>query len=189
MLSIRYFLVNPDIFWTFYKAVMLKPDAKPNAGHHALTRLQQQGKLKAIVTQNIDGLHQAAGSTQVLELHGTVHRNTCLRCGKVFTLADVLAQPGTPHCDCGGILRPDIVFYGEPLNPAITEQAISAIEQCDLLIVGGTSLTVYPAAGLLNFRGNAKLALINLDQTPFDQRADLVIRDNIAISLGAAIPL
>ena len=188
MLSIRYFLNQPDEFWHFYRTVMLHPEAKPNAGHYALARLEQQGKLKATVTQNIDGLHQDAGSRRVYELHGTVRRNLCLSCGKTYGLDTILAQQGTPHCTCGGMLRPDIVFYGEPLNSDVMDEALRAVMDCDLLIVGGTSLTVYPAAGLLNYRREAKLALINRDATPYDQRADLVVRDPIAAALDAAIP-
>ena len=188
MLSIRFFLNRPAAFWAFYREVMLHPDAKPNAGHYALARLERQGKLKAIVTQNIDGLHQDAGSQRVFELHGSVRRNLCLACGKVYGLETVLAQEGTPRCECGGTLRPDIVFYGEPLDATVMEEAMRAVMKCDLLIVGGTSLTVYPAAGLLGYRNGAKLALINRDETPFDQRADLVVRENLAAVLDAAVP-
>lgn len=188
MLSIGFFRSQPDAFWQFYKAVMLYPDAKPNAGHSALARLEAQGKLKAVLTQNIDGLHQAAGSQNVYELHGSVLRNSCLRCGKTYGLPAVLAQKGTPHCQCGGMLRPDIVFYGEMLDDTVMEAAIRAVSRCDLLIVGGTSLTVYPAAGLLQYRGaNAKLALLNRDPTPYDRYADLVVRENIASALDGAI--
>ena len=188
MLSIRYFVNRPDDFWAFYKSVMLYPNAEPNRAHYALARLEKQGKLKAVVTQNIDGLHQKAGSKNVLELHGTVLQNTCLQCGKRYGLDDVLAREGTPHCECGGTLRPDIVLYGEPLNDRVMDAAIRAVMDCDLLIVGGTSLVVYPAAGLLGYRRGAKLALINRDETPFDNRADLVIRDSIAQVLDDAIP-
>ena len=188
MLSIRFFLNHPDDFWRFYKDVMLYPDAKPNAGHYALARLEKQGKLKAVVTQNIDGLHQAAGSQTVYELHGSVRRNLCLACGKAYGLPYVLQQEGTPHCACGGLIRPDIVFYGEPLNNDVMDDAIRAVMKCDLLLVGGTSLTVYPAAGLLNYRRGAHLALINRDETPFDRRADLVVRDGIAEALNEAVP-
>lgn len=188
MLSLRFFLNHPDAFWAFYKQVLLHPEAKPNAGHFALARLEARGKLKATVTQNIDSLHQDAGSQTVFELHGTVRRNLCMACGEVFGLPYALSQEGTPHCPCGGTLRPDIVFYGEPLNRDVMDAAIRAVMKCDLLIVGGTSLSVYPAAGLLNYRGGAKLALINLEETPFDQRANLVVRKPIAATLAAAIP-
>ncbi|MDD3214734.1 MAG: NAD-dependent protein deacylase [Eubacteriales bacterium] len=187
MLSIGFFRSRPDDFWRFYKNVMLYPKAKPNAGHLALARLEKQGKLKKVITQNIDGLHQAAGSRDVCEVHGSVHRNSCLACGKTYDLAYVLSQQGTPRCTCGGMLRPDIVFYGEPLDADVMEAAVRAVTRCDLLIVGGTSLTVYPAAGLLDYRRGAKLALVNRDETPFDQRADLVVRDSIAQVLDAAI--
>ena len=187
MLSIRFFLNQPAAFWAFYRDVMLHPDAKPNAGHYALARLERQGKLKAILTQNIDGLHQDAGSQRVFELHGSVRRNLCLACGKVMGLEPVLGQQGVPKCECGGTLRPDIVFYGEPLDATVMDEAIRAVMKCDLLIVGGTSLTVYPAAGLLGYRREAKLVLINRDETPFDQRADLVVRDNLAAVLDAAV--
>jgi len=187
MLSIGYFHSHPDEFWRFYKDVMLYPDAKPNAGHYALARLEKRGKLKAVVTQNIDGLHHDAGSAAVYELHGTVLRNPCLKCGKVYDLKYVLSCEGTPRCACGGLLRPDIVFYGEQLNEAVVETAVRAIEDCDLLIVGGTSLTVYPAAGLLNYRRGAKLALINRDETAYDGQADLVIHESTAAVLDAAV--
>jgi NAD-dependent deacetylase len=188
MLSIRFFLNHPDDFWQFYKKVMLYPDAKPNAGHYALARLERQGKLRAVVTQNIDGLHQDAGSHVVYELHGSVRRNLCMSCGKVYELQYVLEQEGTPHCKCGGLIRPDIVFYGEPLNNDVMDRAIRAVMKCDLLLVGGTSLTVYPAAGLLNYRREASLALINREETPFDRLANIVVRDGIADALDAAIP-
>jgi NAD-dependent deacetylase len=188
MLSIDFFRRDPDAFWSFYKSVMLYPDAKPNAGHFALARLEKQGRLKAVLTQNIDGLHQDAGSRNVLELHGTVRRNLCLRCGKAYDLAYALAQPGTPRCACGGTLRPDIVFYGETLDDRVLSAAVRAVERCDLLIVGGTSLRVYPAAGLVEYRRGAKLALLNRDGTPYDRRADLIVRDSVAQALDAAVP-
>lgn len=195
MLSINYFMDHTDDFWKFYKDVMLYPDAKPNAAHYALARLERQGKLKAVVTQNIDGLHQAAGSKRVLELHGTVHNNSCVECRKRYTLGDVLCQKGTPHCCgtelciCEGVIRPDIVMYGEQLDEKVLSAAISAIMDADLLIVGGTSLVVNPAAGLIGYRNRAAtLALINRDATPYDGMAQLVLRDNIAEVLDAVIP-
>ena len=189
MLSIQYFARHPDDFWEFYRSVMLYPDAKPNAAHLALARLEKAGKLSAIVTQNIDELHQRAGSRHVLELHGTVYRNSCTRCGKVYDLRRVLDSEGTPRCDCGGLLRPDIVMYGEPLDDEVIDAAVHAIRECDLLLVGGTSLVVYPAAGLLTYRRpGAKLVLINRDSTSFDEGADLVIRQNIAQVLDETIP-
>ena len=187
MLSIGYYQSHPDDFWRFYRHVMLYPDAKPNAGHTALARLERQGKLAAVVTQNIDGLHQAAGSRRVYEVHGTVLRNPCVKCGKVYGLPYVLAAEGSPRCICGGLLRPDIVFYGEQLDADVLDSAILAIANCDLLIVGGTSLTVYPAAGLLNYRRGAKLALINREATAYDRQADLVIHESIAAVLDGAV--
>lgn len=190
MLHIRYFLTFPDEFWTFYKNVMLYPDAKPNAAHAALARLEAAGKLDCVLTQNIDGLHQAAGSQKVLELHGSVHRNTCTRCGRHFDLVWVLRQPGTPHCPCGGLVRPDVVLYGEPLDEEVLEGAVHAVRGCDLMIVGGTSLVVHPAAGLVVYlRAGVPLALINRDETPYDGLATLVIRENIAQVLDEAVRL
>lgn len=188
MLSLRYFLNHPDTFWDFYRAVLLHPEARPNAGHRALARLEAQGRLKALITQNIDGLHQQAGSQTVYELHGSVHRNLCMACRRPYTLGDVLAGHGAPRCACGGLVRPDVVLYGEPLDSAVMDAAIRAVMKCDLLIVGGTSLAVYPAAGLLNYPTQARLALINLEETPFDRRADLLIRGGIAAALDAAVP-
>lgn len=195
MLSLRYFLNHVDDFWRFYKDVMLYPDAKPNAAHYALVRLEKQGKLKAILTQNIDGLHQAAGSKNVIELHGTVHQNTCMRCHKRYPLSYVLKQKGTPHCEgepgkpCDGVIRPDIILYGEPLKERVLDESVRAVMNGDLLLVGGTSLMVNPAAGLIGYRARGVgLALINRDATPYDSLAQLVIRDNIAQVLDAAIP-
>lgn len=188
MLSLRFFLNQPDAFWAFYRSVLLHPDAQPNASHRALARLEAQGRLKALITQNIDGLHQQAGSRNVYELHGTVHRNLCMACRRPFTLREVLAGEGAPRCACGGLVRPDVVLYGEPLDNAVMDAAIRAVMKCDLLIIGGTSLAVYPAAGLLNYPTAARLALINLEETPFDRRADLLIRAGIAATLDAAIP-
>ena len=189
MLSIDYFERHRDEFWNFYKHVMLYPNAKPNAAHFALARLEKRGALKAVLTQNIDGLHQAAGSQNVLELHGTALRNSCLRCGHVHGLSHVLASEGSPVCEkCGGPLRPNIVFYGESLDDAVMTAAMRAVSRCDLLLVGGTSLTVYPAAGLLNYcQPGVRVALLNRDATPFDDRADLVIHDSIAQVLDAAV--
>ncbi len=191
MLSLRYFQEHTDAFWAFYKSVMLYPDARPNPAHFALARLEKQGKLKALLTQNIDGLHQAAGSRNVVELHGSVHSNICLTCGRRYPLAYVLKGEGTPRCEapCGGVLRPEIVLYGEALDEAVLDTAIRAVMNCDLLIVGGTSLVVHPAAGLVGYRRpGVPLALINRDETPFDGRARLVIRQNIARVLSEAIP-
>ena len=188
MLSHGYFMRHTDAFWAFYKKVMLYPDAKPNAAHLALSRLEEMGKLKAVITQNIDGLHQAAGSRNVLELHGTVHVNSCMRCGEKYGLDAVLAQEGTPRCHCGGAIKPDVVLYGESLDDQVITQALSAIRSCDLLIVGGTSLVVHPAAGFITYcRAGTPLVLINRDETAYDERADVIIRENIAQVLEEAI--
>jgi len=189
MLSHGYFMRQPEGFWQFYKEVMLYPDAEPNGAHRALARLEKQGKLKAVLTQNIDGLHQAAGSEQVLELHGSVHRNSCMRCHARYTLADVLAQEGVPVCPlCGGMIKPDVVLYGEPLDESVIDGALDAIRKCDLLIVGGTSLVVHPAAGFIAYRRkDVPLVLINRDATAYDGEAQLVIRENIAGVLEEAI--
>lgn len=188
MLSIRFFLNQPDAFWNFYRQTIFHPEAKPNAGHAALARLERQGRLKAVVTQNIDGLHQRAGSRRVIELHGSVWRNRCMACGRTFAPEQRPAGEGAPHCPCGGVLRPDIVLYGEPLDPAVLEEAIRTVGTSDLLIVGGTSLSVYPAAGLTRYRGQARFVLINRDPTPFDDAADLIVRDELAQALDEAVP-
>ena len=189
MLSHRYFLRHTESFWRFYKNVMLYPDARPNAAHRALAALEQAGKLKAVITQNIDGLHQAAGSQKVLELHGTVHRNFCMRCGQPYGLSEILSQEDVPVCSrCGGGLKPDVVLYGEQLDSEVLGEAIWQMERCDLLIVGGTSLMVQPAAGLITCRRSATpLVLINRDETPYDDQADLIVRGNIAQVLDEAV--
>ncbi|MBR5545652.1 MAG: NAD-dependent protein deacylase [Clostridia bacterium] len=190
MLSHGYFMRHEDVFWAFYKNVMLYPDAQPNAAHRALKRLEEQGKLSAILTQNIDGLHQLAGSSRVYELHGTVHRNYCMRCGEMVDLAYVAEAEGTPKCPvCGQRLKPDVVLYGENLDDDVVADALAAIRKCDLLIVGGTSLVVQPAAGMIMYRRpSCKLALINRDETPYDDHADLVIHHDLGAVLDAVIP-
>ena len=190
ILSHTYYERYPEKFFAFYRAKLLCEGAKPNAAHLKLTEWEKEGKLKAVITQNIDGLHQAAGSRKVLELHGSVHRNTCMRCGRQFDLAWVLSQEGTPHCPCGGLVRPDVVLYGEPLDDEVLEAAVRAVRGCDLLIVGGTSLVVHPAAGLVGYlRAGVPLVLINRDETPYDSLAALVIRENIAEVLDEAVQL
>ena len=188
ILSHSFFFSHTAEFYRFYRDKMLCLTAKPNAAHLALARLEQRGKLKAIVTQNIDGLHQAAGSKQVFELHGSVHRNHCLKCGKFYTAEDIEKSTGVPRCTCGGLIKPDVVLYEEGLDQKCLMGAIQAIAQADLLIVGGTSLTVYPAAGLLQYYGGNRLVLINRDATPLDGQANLVFRDPIGQVLGAAVP-
>ena len=188
ILSHSFFFSHTAEFYRFYRDKMLCLTAKPNAAHLALARLEQRGKLSAIVTQNIDGLHQAAGSKRVFELHGSVHRNHCLQCGKFYTAEDIEKSTGVPRCTCGGLIKPDVVLYEEGLDQKCLMGAIQAIAQADLLIVGGTSLTVYPAAGLLQYYGGNRLVLINRDATPMDGQANLVFRDPIGQVLGAAVP-
>ncbi|MBP3645424.1 MAG: NAD-dependent protein deacylase [Clostridia bacterium] len=189
MLSHGYFVHHTESFWRFYKNVMLYPDALPNDAHRVLAMLEHEGKLKAVLTQNIDGLHQLAGSKNVLELHGTVHRNFCMRCGHQYDLSDILSQEDVPRCmHCGGLLKPDVVLYGEQLDSDVLEESIRQIEMCDLLIVGGTSLMVHPAAGLISYRRRGvPLVLINRDETPYDGMANLILRGNIAQVLKAAV--
>ncbi len=185
ILSHSFFERNPEEFYRFYREKMLMPDAEPNPAHLKLAELEQAGRLSAIVTQNIDGLHQKAGSRAVYELHGSVHRYTCRSCGRRYTLEDIRKTSGIPTCACGGIIKPDVVLYGEPLDEDTVSEAIQAIEQADMLIVGGTSLSVYPAAGLLRYYRGGRLVLINRDPTPYDERADLLIGDAIGKVLGA----
>ena len=184
ILSRRFFEEQPEEFFRFYRDKMLYPDAKPNAAHRALARWEQADRLRAVVTQNIDGLHQAAGSRNVLELHGSVHRNHCMRCGAFYALEDILRTNGVPRCTCGGVIKPDVVLYEEPLDSDTMDAALRAIRAADLLIVGGTSLNVYPAAGLLRYFGGDTLAVINKTPTPADRSADLVIQDAIGRVMG-----
>lgn len=185
ILSHTFFMRQTDEFYRFYQNKMLFPDAKPNKAHLALAKLEEQGKLKAVITQNIDGLHQAAGSREVLELHGSVLRNYCSRCGKFYDLPYVMAAEGTPHCEaCGGVVKPDVVLYEEGLDNDVLNKSIEYIRRADVLIVGGTSLTVYPAAGLIDYYRGHKLVLINKSATPRDAVADLVISEPIGETLG-----
>lgn len=179
IISHTFYKRNPKEFYRFYKNKMLFPEAKPNAAHLALAKLEQQGKLKAVITQNIDGLHQAAGSKEVLELHGSIHRNYCTRCGKFFDLKAIMAMDGVPYCECRGIIKPDVVLYEEGLDQQTLQKAVSYIAHADVLIVGGTSLTVYPAAGLVDYYHGSKLVLINKSVTPMDNQANLVISGKI----------
>lgn len=187
IISHSYYLQKPEAFYRFYKDRMIFPDAKPNPAHRALAKLEEQGRLKAVITQNIDGLHQMAGSRKVLELHGSIHRNYCTRCGRFYGLQYVLDSEGIPRCSCGGIVKPDVVLYEEGLDNAVIEESISCIRQADLMIVGGTSLVVYPAAGLLDFYRGKHLVLINRSATSRDSQADLVISDPIGQVLSAAV--
>ncbi len=184
ILSHTFFRQQPEEFFRFYRQKLLCPEAKPNPAHLALARLEQAGRLTAVITQNIDGLHQAAGSRRVLELHGSVHRNYCTRCRKSYSMEHMLHTQGIPRCTCGGIIKPDVVLYEESLNEDVLQAAVEALEQADLLIIGGTSLAVYPAAGLISCYRGGKLVLINRDATPRDAMADLVLREPIGQVLG-----
>ena len=184
IISHSFFVSNTEEFYRFYKKKMLCLDAKPNAAHKKLAELEEQGKLTAVVTQNIDGLHQAAGSKNVHELHGSVHRNYCMKCGAAHSVGQLLkarvqSSDGIPRCQCGGIIKPDVVLYEESLDGDVLEAAVRAIAQADLMIIAGTSLAVYPAAGLLQYFNGSHLAIINRDPTPSDAQADLCLRANI----------
>ena len=179
ILSHTFYEANPEEFFRFYHAKMLCPDAQPNAAHLKLAQWEGQGKLRAVITQNIDGLHQKAGSRTVHELHGSVHRNFCEKCGKFHTFDHVFHNPGVPRCECGGIVKPDVVLYEEGLDQDTIEKSVRAISEADVLIIGGTSLNVYPAAGLINYYRGHKLVLINKSPVARDLVADLVIRDPI----------
>lgn len=179
ILSHSFFFSKTEYFYKFYKEKMLALDIEPNAAHKKLAELEQMGKLKAVVTQNIDGLHQKAGSRCVYELHGSVWRNYCMKCRKSYDAQYMKNADGVPKCTCGGIIKPDVVLYEEGLDDACISGAIRAIENADMLIVGGTSLTVYPAAGLIRYYRGNKLVLINRDETQYDSCADLVFRKQI----------
>ena len=185
ILSHSFFERRPDVFYKFHRDKLVCPDAKPNPAHLKLAELEQAGKLRAVITQNIDGLHQAAGSKEVVELHGTIHRAYCAQCKVPFSEDVMHYGQGVPRCKCGGVVRPDIVLYEEGLDQQVLETSVDYIEQADILIVGGTSLVVYPAAGLLRYYRGSKLVLINMDPTPYDKRADLVIHGPIGKVLGS----
>jgi len=186
ILSNSFFRNHTKEFYRFYRAKMLYPDAKPNKAHIALVKLEKQGKLKAVITQNVDGLHTAAGSVNVLELHGSALRNLCMTCRECYPMEKILKSDGIPLCTCGGIIKPDVVLYEEGLDVSVMKKATKAVYEADVLIVGGTSLNVYPAAGLItNYRGD-KLILINKSETTYDHHADLIIRENIGQTLGKA---
>ena len=176
ILSHEFFMKKTEAFYQFYRDKMLITDAKPNAAHLKLAQWEQEGKLSAVVTQNIDGLHQAAGSKRVYELHGSVLRNYCMRCGRFYDAAYIQDCEGIPRCSCGGTIKPDVVLYGESLDGDCISGAVNAIANADLLIIGGTSLSVYPAAGLIDDYCGNRLVLVNKTATPQDARADLIIR-------------
>ena len=185
ILSHTFFQKNPEEFYRFYHNKMLFPDARPNAAHLKLAELEGAGKLKAVVTQNIDGLHQAAGSVNVYELHGSVHRNYCMKCHAFYDLDFMVKSQGVPRCPvCGGMIKPDVVLYEESLDQETIEAAVLAISRADMLIIGGTSLAVYPAAGLIRYYRGNRLTLINKSPTPYDKEADLVIAGPIGEILG-----
>lgn len=179
ILSHTFFVRNTEEFYRFYKKKMICLDAQPNAAHRKLAEWEQQGRLSAVVTQNIDGLHQMAGSKRVYELHGSVHRNYCQRCGKFYDAGFILESEGVPRCTCGGLIKPDVVLYEEGLDDRTIRGSINAIAQADLMIIGGTSLAVYPAAGLIDYFQGKHLVVINRAATPRDGSADLLIQANI----------
>lgn len=184
MLSHSFYESHTEEFYDFYRKQLMPPeDIQPNTAHLRLAELEKEGKLRAIVTQNVDGLHEKAGSKVIYNLHGSIYQNRCVRCGKRFDGLEgarvIRNAPGVPRCDCGGIIKPDVVLYEEGLDQDVIEGAVQAIANADVLIVGGTSLTVYPAAGLIRYYRGKKLVLINRDETPYDREADLVIRDPI----------
>ena len=184
ILSHSFYVRRKAEFYDFYRAKMLAPWAEPNAAHRKLAQWEQEGRLKAVITQNIDGLHQMAGSKNVLELHGSIHRNTCLSCGRSFDAETILRSEGIPRCPCGGVIKPDVVLYEEQLDASVLEASIRALREADCVIVGGTSLAVYPAAGLLQYYTGSRLILINKSSTPYDDRADLLIQGPIGKILG-----
>lgn len=184
ILSHTFFVKNRDEFYKFYQDKMLALDKKPNAAHKKLAELEEAGRLTAVITQNIDGLHQAAGSKTVYELHGSVHRNYCLRCGKFYDAQYVKDSGGVPHCECGGVLKPDVVLYEESLDEECLNNSVSAIMSADMMIIGGTSLAVYPAAGLINYFRGKYLVVINKGQTQRSTKADLTIDGPIGQVLG-----
>ena len=184
LVSHSYYVDHAEEFFNYYKENLVFKDANPNPAHLKLAELEKAGKLKAVITQNIDGLHQKAGSRNVLELHGSIHRNYCEFCYREYDLDYILKSDGIPRCECGGIIKPDVVLYEEPLNNEVLNSAVKFISKADTLIIGGTSLVVYPAAGLINYFNGSKLVLINKSQTPYDNLASLVINEAIGETLS-----
>lgn len=184
LVSHSYYMGHTEKFFDYYRENLIFKDAQPNPAHITLAKLEETGKLKAVITQNIDGLHQKAGSKNVLELHGSIHRNYCQICGKEYGLNHILKSEGIPRCECGGTVKPDVVLYEEPLNNAILSFSIDYIQNAETLIIGGTSLVVYPAAGLINYFNGDNLILINKSETPYDDYASLVINDAIGETLS-----
>ncbi len=184
IISHSFYMRDRDEFYRFYKERMIFPDAKPNAAHLKLAELERAGKLSCVITQNIDGLHTAAGSREVVELHGSVHRNFCESCGRAYTLSHIMESDGVPKCTCGGCIKPDVVLYEEQLKDEDITRAVDEISEADMLIIGGTSLAVYPAAGLIRYFRGRYLVIINKAPTSADESADLVISDSIGRALG-----
>ena len=187
ILSRSFFDRNPEEYYRFHREKLVIDGVKPNRVHLRLAELEREGKLRAVITQNIDGLHQLAGSKNVYELHGSIHRNHCMRCNRFFDAEYVKNHSGIPYCPCGGMIKPDVVLYEESLDPDVLAGAVTHISRADMLIVGGTSLQVYPAAGLINYYSGNKLVLINKTITPYDSYANLVINDSIGKVLSAAV--
>ena len=187
LVSHSYYLEHTGKFFSYYKDCLIFPEAEPNPAHYTLARLEKEGKLNAIITQNIDGLHQKAGSKNVLELHGSIYRNYCEICKKEYDLNFILESEGIPHCTCGGIIKPDVILYEEALDMNILNKSVEYIMSADTLIVGGTSLVVYPAAGLINYFKGKNLVLINKSQTDYDNLATLVINEAIGETLAKII--
>ena len=187
LLSYRFFADYPEIFFDYYRKFLIYPDAKPNRAHLALAKLESIGKLNAVVTQNIDGLHQKAGSKHVCELHGSVYRDHCTKCRRFYSLDQIMAMQGVPTCECGGIIKPDVVLYEESLDDTVISKSVAAIASADTLIIGGTSLVVYPAAGLIHYFHGRDLVLINKSVTSADSEATLVIHDDIATVMREAV--
>lgn len=185
ILSHSFYLHETEEFYRFYRDKMIYRNAKPSVTHQKLAELEEKGKLKAVITQNIDGLHQMAGSKKVIELHGTIYKNHCIRCGKFYSLDMIINSEGIPECSCGGMIKPDVVLYEEGLNDRDITDAVNYIRHADVLIVGGTSLGVYPAAGLIDYYSGNKLILVNKSATPYDKRADLLINDSLGKVFGA----
>lgn len=183
IISHSFFMSQPEEFYRFYRDRMIFPEAKPNAAHLKLAELERAGKLSAVITQNIDGLHTAAGSKNVIELHGSVHRNHCMKCGRAYRLDFIINSEGIPRCECGGIVKPDVVLYEEGLDENDINRAINAIAEADVLIIGGTSLVVQPAAGLIRFFDGRRLVVINKTPTSADDEADIVIKGSIGETL------
>jgi NAD-dependent deacetylase len=188
ILSIRFFNNQTDDFYKYYRENLIHPDARPNLAHKALYELERRGSLKAIITQNIDGLHQMAGSTNVIEIHGSLHKNYCQKCGKKFNVDFILNNNGVPLCDeCGGKVRPDVVMYGESLDQILLEESIDCVSKADLLIIGGTSLKVYPAAGLIRYYNGQNLVIINKTKTKYDSSATIVFKESIGKILNEVV--